>query len=337
MRQPDARPAGDRRADPGPAVPVRVRPPSWSQLRRGASAAFDGAKRFQANEGFVLSGYIAFAALLAIFPFAIFCASLAAATTGPEEIEALSRFLVDALPPQVAGAIGPPLTSALSLEGRGVLTVSGVGAVWAASNGVEAFRVAFERAYRSENPRHWIVNRLIGMAAVIFGAVAATLMGFAVVLAPLILATVEGLFGIDAPIGLGVVRYGVALAAFALLLYLMHWTLPSARRPHRIWPGIWATLGVWSAAATAFSVYLTFAPSYSVTYGTLSGVIVTLLFFYLSGAVIIFGAELNAAMDRQTRAEARRAEVSGGPEGDDPSAAAPSSAGPPSAIPSAKA
>ena len=131
----------------------------------------------------------------------------------------------------------------------------------------------------------------------------------AVVLAPLILAAVEGLFGIDAPFGLGLVRYGVALGACGRLLYLMHWTLPSARRPHRIWPGIWATLLIWSAAATAFSVYLTFAPSYSVTYGTLSGVIVTLLFFYLSGAVIIYGAELNAALDRRLRREVRAAEA----------------------------
>ena len=152
-------------------VPGRLS--AWARRRQGLLALLDAAGRFQIHEGFVLSGYIAFAALLAIFPFAIFCASLAAATTGPEEIEALSRFIVEALPPQVASAIGPPLTSALSLEGRGVLTLSGVGAVWAASNGVEAFRVSFERAYRREAPRPWIVNRLLGMAAVLLGAVGA--------------------------------------------------------------------------------------------------------------------------------------------------------------------
>ncbi|MEO1686352.1 MAG: YihY/virulence factor BrkB family protein [Pseudomonadota bacterium] len=272
---------------------------SANDLRAGLTAAWDAAGRFQAHEGFVLAGYIAFAALLALFPFAIFLASLAAATTGPEEIEALRGFIVDALPPQVGSAIGPPLTAALSLEGRSVLTVSALGAVWAASNGVEAFRASFDRAYGAERPRHFVLRRLIGMAAVVVGALAATLMGVAVVLAPLILRMVEGLFGIEAPIGLGLARYGVALIAFVLLLRLMHWSLPSSR-PKRLWPGIWATVAIWAAAATAFSAYLAVAPSYSVTYGGLSGVIVTLLFFYLSGAVIIYGAEINAALDRRT-------------------------------------
>jgi len=270
---------------------------------RGARIAWDASGRFQANEGFILAGYVAFAALLALFPFAIFIASFAAATTGPEEIEALSAFIVEALPPEIADTVGPPLTSALSLEGRSVVTASALGAVWAASNGVEAFRASFDRAYGVEKPRHFVIRRLIGMAAVVIGAVVATLMGFAVVLAPLILGTVEGLFGVEAPIGLGFARYVVALLSFLLLLRLMHWSLPS-RRPLRLWPGIFATVVLWAAAATGFAFYLTIAPSYSITYGAMSGVIVTLLFFYLSGAVIIFGAEINAALDRRLRAEA---------------------------------
>ncbi|MEM1316259.1 MAG: YihY/virulence factor BrkB family protein [Pseudomonadota bacterium] len=300
------------------------RPPGRAGALRAAAVALDAGRGFQTHEGFVLSGYIAFAALLAIFPFAIFCAALAAATTGPDEIKALSDFLFEALPEQVAQSIGPPLTAALSVEGRGMLTASGVGAIWAASNGVEAFRVGFSRAYGDERPRSFIVNRLIGMAAVIVGAAAATLMGFAVVLAPLLLTAAEALFGIEAPFGLGLARYAVALLSFSLLLYLMHWSLPSSPRPHRIWPGIWATIAIWSAAATAFSTYLAYAPSYSATYGALAGVIVTLLFFYLSGAVIIYGAEVNAALDRRMQAEAAREAPSAGPpatQGDAPTAA----------------
>ena len=58
------------------------------------------------------------------------------------------------------------------------------------------------------------------------------------------------------------------------------------------------TTVLWVAFATAFSIYLSYTPSYTVTYGTLAGVIITLMFFYLTGATIIYGAEVNAALNR---------------------------------------
>jgi membrane protein len=66
---------------------------------------------------------------------------------------------------------------------------------------------------------------------------------------------------------------------------------------------------LWTVGATAFSFYLSAAPSFSATYGALAGVIVTLLFFYLTGAVIIFGAELNAAIRRDRLARAAIADT----------------------------
>ena len=66
----------------------------------------------------------------------------------------------------------------------------------------------------------------------------------------------------------------------------------------RLWPGVVVTTLMWLAAAGGFSIYLSFTPTYTVTYGTLAGVIITLMFFYLTGATIIYGAELNAALHR---------------------------------------
>jgi membrane protein len=64
-----------------------------------------------------------------------------------------------------------------------------------------------------------------------------------------------------------------------------------------IWPGVMVTTVLWVLGALAFSVYLSWTPTYSITYGALAGVIITLLFFYLTGAVIIFGAEVNASLN----------------------------------------
>ena len=261
---------------------------------------WDAINRFQAHEGFMLSGHIAYSALLALFPFLIFCTSVAAATIGPGELQALIELMFDIAPVQVADAMRPILEQALGVERRGLLTISGLGALWAASNGVEAFRLGFDRAYQPPSVRNFVISRAVGLVFVMIGTGAALIMGFAVVLAPLIIEVSEMLFGRAPPFGMGVLRYIIALVAFALFLYMMHAILPSGRpRARRLWPGITATILLWTVAASAFSVYLARFPTYTVTYGGLAGVIVTLLFFYLSGAVILFGAEINAAIHRR--------------------------------------
>jgi membrane protein len=84
----------------------------------------------------------------------------------------------------------------------------------------------------------------------------------------------------------------------------MHRTLPGRRpKSSRLWPGVLVTTLLWVAFASGFSLYLSYSPNYTVTYGTLAGVIITLMFFYLTGATIIFGAEFNAALHQVGRAE----------------------------------
>lgn len=271
---------------------------------------WDAINRFQTHEGFMLSGHIAYSALLALFPFLIFCTSVAAATIGPGELQALIDLMFDIAPVQVADAMRPILEQALGVERRGLLTISGLGAIWAASNGVEAFRLGFDRAYQPPSVRNFVISRAVGLVFVLIGAGAALIMGIAVVLAPLIIELTEMLFGRAPPFGMGVLRYIIALVAFALFLYMMHAILPSGRpRARRLWPGITATILLWTVAASAFSVYLARFPTYTVTYGGLAGVIITLLFFYLSGAVILFGAEINAAIHRREAGAMEKAQA----------------------------
>ena len=95
--------------------------------------------------------------------------------------------------------------------------------------------------------------------------------------------------------------FATAMAAAFLIgfLLIMHRILPGRRLTGcRLWPGVLVTTVLWVAFASGFSIYLSFTPTYTVTYGTLAGVIITLMFFYLTGATIIFGAELNAALNR---------------------------------------
>lgn len=314
-----ARRSGRRGRDPGIGLAEGL-PPSVAArygvgLRGAASRLFSlytlkvmvrAGASFQRHEGWMLAGYIAYSTLLAVFPFLIFATSVAAATIGPEQLDALTQLLFEIAPTEVAEFVRPVLEEALGRQRTGVLTFAGIGALWVSSNGVEAFRIGFDRAYQPDKPRGFVFSRAVGLFFVVLGTAVTLIMGFAVVLAPLLIGLLETLAGRTVPMGLGILRYLLAGAAFAVFLALMHLILPSRRqgRWRRLWPGVLATIAIWTAAASAFSVYLANFQSYTVTYGGLAGVIVTLLFFYLSGAVILYGAEINAALARADKAKA---------------------------------
>ena len=109
------------------------------------------------------------------------------------------------------------------------------------------------------------------------------------------------------------VRYLLATAGMVVALLLLHHYLPN--RPQgwrRIMPGILFTVVALLLGATGFSVYLSYAGNYSITYGGLASVVVSLMFFYVASAIFIFGAYLNRAIERQRQKEEskkRRAEA----------------------------
>lgn len=253
--------------------------------------------RYNRDDGAAMAGYIAFSAFLAVFPFAIFATALAGSFVDPAESEAVIDALFRMAPDHVAQTLAPVVASVTQGQGDRLLTISAVGALWVASNAIEAIRVGFDRAYASEQPRHFIMRRIVALGFVVLATATFGILGFLVVGAPLALSLAEGYLGFGAPFGVGLLRYVLGLSMLAVLLYEMHLLLPSRRPPRRrLWPGIATSVALWALGAYGFSIYLASAPSYSITYGALAGVIVTLLFFYLTGAAILFGAQINAVL-----------------------------------------
>ncbi|MDH3666961.1 MAG: YihY/virulence factor BrkB family protein, partial [Paracoccaceae bacterium] len=147
--------------------------------------------------------------------------------------------------------------------------------------------------------RHVALSRVFSIAIVLIGFAVFVLLAVLIIFAPLVFALIEQWTTIRIPIQADLIRYLIAMFLLGTALWAMHRLLPS--RPMaglRLWPGVVASVLIWGAAATLLSVYLAFAPSYAVTYGTLAGVIVTLLFFYLTGLALIFGAEVNATINQ---------------------------------------
>jgi membrane protein len=274
------------------AVPVRA-------ARRFVRALWVAFDRFNRNDGSPMAGYIAFSGLLSIFPFLIFAATLVGILVGSERSEPIIEALFEIAPEHVALTLQPVVEEVLNKQSGQVLTFSALFAIWVASNAVEAFRIAFDRAYAVPDPRGIIENRAMAILLVIVGAAVAALLGVSILFSPLILRFFDRVLMMPVPAVASYITYVIGVLVFIGFVWLMHRTLPGRRlKSARLWPGVLVTTVLWVAFASAFSIYLSFTPTYTVTYGTLAGVIITLMFFYLTGATIIFGAELNAALNR---------------------------------------
>jgi membrane protein len=269
----------------------------WRRLRavgRITASAFRG---YYASDGDAMAGYVAFSTFLAIFPFAIFATALAARFVDPAQAQAIVDALFDLAPGHVAQTLEPVVLSVTQGQGDRLVTISGLGALWVASNAVESIRVGFDRAYRAQAPRHFVWRRVIAIGFVVISTLIFGLLGFLVIGAPLALLIAEQSLGITVPMGLGLVRFGLGVAMLGVFLFQMHLILPTRRPPRRrLWPGVGVSVLLMILGAWGFSQYLVLAPSYSITYGALAGVIVTLLFLYLTSAAILFGAQVNAVL-----------------------------------------
>ena len=256
-------------------------------------------RRFNRDQGGVLSGNIAYSLMLALVPFLIFATALTGFFIGQQGAEAALASLFATVPEHVAKTLEPVLLEVIGKRRGGVLTLSALAAIWAASNGVEAVRIGLDRAYDVDASRHVALSRVFSIAIVLIGFAVFVLLAVLIIFAPLVFALIEQWTTIRIPIQADLIRYLIAMFLLGTALWAMHRLLPS--RPMaglRLWPGVVASVLIWGAAATLLSVYLAFAPSYAVTYGTLAGVIVTLLFFYLTGLALIFGAEVNATINQ---------------------------------------
>lgn len=255
-------------------------------------------RRFNDDQCAVLAGYISYASMLAAFPFLIFAMALAGSIIGQTYSEEAFTVLFDAVPEHVALTLEPVLREVIGEHRGGVLTISALGAIYGASNGVEAIRIGLDRAYDVEMRRNFLVNRLISIGFVFIGIFVFSALALLIIFAPLAITMVEQLTTIDVPAEADLARYLIGAALLYMTLWSMHRILPDRSNEGMIfWPGVLISMVLWVLAATALSIYVANTPSYTITYGALAGVVVTLLFFYLTGVAIIFGAQVNAVVN----------------------------------------
>ena len=286
----------ERVTEPTPQGPERLSFRDWTDALKRTF------KEFLSDDCMGLSQQIAYSSLLAFFPAAAFVIGL---------IGVLGLFgdLASLLDPVAPSGVIDFITTLKKDSDDGgtkaaALLAGFLGATWAASGAMGAVIKAVNRAYdRVETRPFWKVRGtaifLVLLTAVTTGGVFVLIvvggkLGDAIATK----ANLGGAFGLLWDI----LRWPIAFAAILLFFALVYYVAPN--RDQRSWK--WVTPGsllgsvMWLALSGLFALYVTFAGNYTKTYGTIASGIILLLWLNYSAFALLFGAELNAELDRQS-------------------------------------
>jgi membrane protein len=254
----------------------------------------------------LLAAGVAFKLLLALFPALIAAVSLWGLLADPETITEQISGLVSALPEEVGGIIEQQLTQVAG-AGAGALSwtlaLSILLALWSASAGMAGLIEGCNAAYDEVEGRSFLRKRALALGFTVAGMVFLLLTLGLIAVLPAVLGT----------LGLGsAAELAVRIGQWPLLALLAMGAIALIYRyaPDRDEPQLrWATGGavlatvLWLLASAIFTVYVQVAGNFAETYGALAGVIVLMLWLYLTAFSILLGAEFNAETEHQTRVD----------------------------------
>jgi membrane protein len=235
--------------------------------------------------------------VLALFPFLLFLVALVSLVLTPSDAERLVRELSQVAPGAVTQIVGDRIRQLGQDQNTSLVGFGAVGAVWAASGGIMALMRALNTTYDvAEGRPFWKTRGIAILMTLVFGVLA-------LVAALVAVATVPIADAIGGPIGTAVLwlRLPVAAVLMMFLWALAYYVLPDVEQRFRfITPGSVAGVVLWVLASWGFSQYVANFGSYDKTYGPLGGVIVLLLWMWISALVLLVGAEINALIEHRS-------------------------------------
>jgi membrane protein len=257
-----------------------------------------------------LAAEIAYRFLFAVFPFGLFVAALSSFAAGMLHVQDPAQQIVgglgDNLPPSIADSIRPELERLLTSARGDLLSIGAILALWAATGGTNAVVKGIHRAYEVEETRPFLMRYVIAIGLTLLGAVGVIASFVTIVGGAVLTQQIAGQIGLgdQAFAVLQVLRWPAVFLVLTAAVAILYRYAPSIVVPWRwILVGAGAfTLG-WLIATTALGFYVANVANYGATYGSLGAVIVMMLWFYVTAAMLLIGAELTAAMARELTPE----------------------------------
>lgn len=263
----------------------------------------------QEDDVFGRSAQLAYYFLLALFPLLLFLISVIGILLGSGTglRHSLFNYLSQVLPGGAFQLVDSTISEVSTASSGGKVTFGLLAALWAASNGMGAITQALNVAYNVKETRPWWKQRLTAMgltlnlSVLIISALVLVLYGGRLAY------YVAGNYGFGEVFNITwkVLQWPIVVAFILLAFALIYYLAPDLHEQKWAWvtPGSIVGVGLWLLVSFGFKLYLHFFDSYSKTYGTLSAVIVLMLWLYLTGAAILVGGEVNSEIENAAAKE----------------------------------
>lgn len=252
-------------------------------------------KRFSNDEVTSLSAQLSYFFLLSLFPLLIFLVTLLGYL--PIDYQEIMNVMRTYIPGDSMALIENNLDQVVQSSSGGLLSIGIIGTVWSASNGINAIMRALNKAYGVEENRSFIVGRLIAISLLISVLILIVVALLLPVFGRMIGLYIFSFFGASEEfIGIwNTLRWVISSSVFFIVFLYLYRLAPNTKvyLKDTLFGALFATLG-WQASSLGFSFYVNTMGDFSATYGSLGGVIVLMIWFYISGIIIITGGEINA-------------------------------------------
>jgi membrane protein len=251
----------------------------------------------------IIAGGVAFFGFLSIFPALIALISIYGLVASPESVARQVENLSKQLPDSAAGLIKDQLTSIVDNSGSALsisLVISILGALWSASGGIGNLITAVNLAYDEVEARGFIKLKLTSLALTLGGIVFVLVTFGLVAVVPVVITALP--LGVVGTVLAQIATWVVLLAVFAGALAVLYRVAPDRDAPRFRWVSLGAVVVtvIWAAVSVGFALYVNNFGSYDKTYGAIAGVIVLMLWLYLTCYLVLLGAEINSEAEHQT-------------------------------------
>lgn len=242
-----------------------------------------------------LAAQLAYYFLLSIFPLLIFTITLL--PYFPVTTQDIISMLEAYVPSESVKLLESSLSTVMENRNGGLLSFGILATIWSASNGINAIIRALNHAYDVEESRSFIVSRALALVLTVAMIIVVVVSLLLPIFGKMILSVVFDFLGFEPSFMYTLLRWTISIAVTTFVFTMLYWLGPDVKLPIKwAWPGaLFSSIG-WALSSLAFSFYVNSFANFSSTYGSLGGLIVLMLWFYISGLVIIVGGEINAVL-----------------------------------------
>lgn len=257
------------------------------------------ARNFIDDDMSTYAAALAYRALFSLFPFLLFLIAMLSFVNLGEVFEQMGDQALLVLPP-TAQSLLETVISDLQDGNNNIFSVAILVAIGVASKGIRSLMNAMNKAYNiTESRPAWKLILLsvmytLGVAVILLFATALMVVG------PQTIEWLSGLLGVsEMAVNLwNWLRWPLAVVSLMLVVAIVYYLLPNAEQKFRfITPGSVVAVIIWIAASVGLSTFVSNFANYDVLYGGIGAMIVLMFFFYVSSAVLLLGAELNATIE----------------------------------------